>query len=576
MSTDIFDRPMFGSPGQSELIDKTIDIQGRPTEPERKEEDRPQNDLGISYPAAAFGAPLGGGGISEVLALTTQGVDPELYAAAAEKLLPKRTIQEIATEYDELYAPEPVEAPDYKFDKYLALARLGLNLMQPTPGGAIAPALANAGDQFVKDLASISERQRQEKARLGQIESAQERERRNFILQSATASDNAVKALQSQLILSAFQFNQSQDTRTTDYVRDLNKMFYQYQYNNDTNALKKHMELIEDRYKKDSKVLYDQSTGTFRSGYIQQNEQGIPVPYFPVLKDGQFVFVPKVDAIVTNFTLNDKGDFDPGAKQVMELASKINSAKQSLKFIRDVQQSIIENPGIVGLPGFFTQFTQSVGSTAFDIMDALKARGSIDSRSYDKNVDRIQNNVISHLRENYVRYNESGDKDANNFNTDRARGTLEYEIYREFFNPEIAKNEVRLNSIYYALARARKPTGRLNVDDIRSAKQSIDLYSLRGSDNIKASLNIIYEQIEAQLKSDLGLLDPQYNDLIQNIPYTDFVGQTAGQDTFISSTEVQDEFTPSTGNTTIGQEKNDSTIGAPTFDEGLTTGGSGG
>ena len=27
MSTDIFDRPMFGSPGQSELIDKTIDIQ---------------------------------------------------------------------------------------------------------------------------------------------------------------------------------------------------------------------------------------------------------------------------------------------------------------------------------------------------------------------------------------------------------------------------------------------------------------------------------------------------------------------------------------------------------------------
>ena len=567
---DIFDRPMFGTPGTSEGIDKTIDRAGRPT---RKEEDRPQNNLGISYPAASIGSPLGGGGISEVLALTTQGVDPALYAAAAEKLLPSKSIQEVAAEYDDLYAPEPVEAPNYKFDKYLALARLGVNLMQPTPGGAIAPALANAGDAFIKDLASISQRQRQEKARLNQIESAQERERRNYILQSATASDNAVKALQSQLIMSAFQFNQQQDTRTNDYIRDLNKMFYQYQYTNDTNAMKKHMELLQDQYQKDPKVLYDQASGTFRAGYIQKNEQGVPIPYFPVLKDGEFTFVPKVDAITTNFTLNEKGDFDPGAKQVMDLAGKINSAKQSLKFIRDVQQSIMENPGIVGVPGFLTQFTQSVGSTAFDIIDALKARGAIDKNAYDRNVDRIENSVISHLRDNYVKYNGTGDKNANNFNTERAKGTDEYDIYRAFFNPEIAKNTVRLNSIYYALARARKPTGRLNVDDIRNAQADIDIFSIKGSDNIKASLNIIYEQIESTLKSDLGLLDPQYENLIQNIPYTDFVGQTAGQDTFISSTQVQSEFVPSTGNTTIGQESNDATLGAPSFDEGLGAGG---
>lgn len=333
------------------------------------------------------------------------------------------------------------------------------------------------------------------------------------------------------------------------------------------------MELLQDQYQKDPKVLYDQASGTFRAGYIQKNEQGVPIPYFPVLKDGEFTFVPKVDAITTNFTLNEKGDFDPGAKQVMDLAGKINSAKQSLKFIRDVQQSIMENPGIVGVPGFLTQFTQSVGSTAFDIIDALKARGAIDKNAYDRNVDRIENSVISHLRDNYVKYNGTGDKNANNFNTERAKGTDEYDIYRAFFNPEIAKNTVRLNSIYYALARARKPTGRLNVDDIRNAQADIDIFSIKGSDNIKASLNIIYEQIESTLKSDLGLLDPQYENLIQNIPYTDFVGQTAGQDTFISSTQVQSEFVPSTGNTTIGQESNDATLGAPSFDEGLGAGG---
>jgi hypothetical protein len=206
-------------------------------------------------------------------------------------------------------------------------------------------------------------------------------------------------------------------------------------------------------------------------------------------------------------------------------------------------------------------------------MDALKAKGAIDDKSYNKNVNRIQNSVISHLKENYVKYNQTGDKNANNFSTDRASGTDEYEIYRTFFNPEIPKNQVRLNSIYYALARARKATGRLNVDDIRNAKESIDLYSLGGSDSIKASLNIIYEQIEQQLKSDLGLLDPQYENLIQNIPYTDFVGQTAGQDTFISSSEVQEQFTPSSGNTTVGIGQNENTDGAPVFDEGLKTGG---
>ena len=101
----------------------------------------------------------------------------------------------------------------------------------------------------------------------------------------------------------------------------------------------------------------------------------------------------------------------------------------------------MENPGIVGVPGFLTQFTQSVGSTAFDIIDALKARGAIDKNAYDRNVDRIENSVISHLRDNYVKYNGTGDKNANNFNTERAKGTDEYDIYRAFFNPEIAKKQ---------------------------------------------------------------------------------------------------------------------------------------
>ena len=61
----------------------------------------------------------------------------------------------------------------------------------------------------------------------------------------------------------------------------------------------------------------------------------------------------------------------------MDVASRINNAKQALKFIRETQQTIIDNPGIIGLPGRVQDIIQSVGSTAFDIMDSLRDEGKI-------------------------------------------------------------------------------------------------------------------------------------------------------------------------------------------------------
>ena len=48
----------------------------------------------------------------------------------------------------------------YKSDKYLALAKAGLALMQQTIGGRIAPAIANAGTGLLNDVAAISAKER--------------------------------------------------------------------------------------------------------------------------------------------------------------------------------------------------------------------------------------------------------------------------------------------------------------------------------------------------------------------------------------------------------------------------------
>jgi hypothetical protein len=369
--------------------------------------------------------------------------------------------------------------------------------------------------------------------------------------------------------MKAFGFNFDEAQKNKAYMRDLSKMYYNYQYDTDQEAMKRHYELLKDQYKKDGKVLFDQSTGKFAMGYLQDDANGIPIPYFPVNDGGTFKYVPRPEAIVTNFTLNNKGDLDPNAKQLMDLSSRINNSKQNLKFIREVQQSIMLDPGIIGIPGIFTKFTQSVGSTAFDIMDALKAKNVIDQKSYDRQVQKIENSVISHLKQEYVQYNLDGDKNGENFM--QAEGDEAYEIYRAFFNPSIPKNEVKLNSIYYALARSRKDSGRLNKDDIDNAKASLDIYNLSGSDAIRASLQVVYEEIEAKLKSDMlnfNKFGEGYESLISDIPYNSFVGQTAGQDIVISSSAIQSEFVPTDSSVGLGGT-DDGTGGAPKFNENL-------
>tara|TARA_R100000773_G_C4160559_1_gene78576 strand:+ start:160 stop:333 length:174 start_codon:yes stop_codon:yes gene_type:complete len=57
--------------------------------------------------------------------------------------------------------------------------------------------------------------------------------------------------------------------------------------------------------------------------------------------------------------------------------------------------------------------------------------------------------------------------------------------------------------------------------------------------------------------------------LIQDIPYSSFAGQTAGQDIVISSTQVQNEFVPTDSTAGLDSETKQTEGGAPAFDENL-------
>ena len=61
------------------------------------------------------------------------------------------------------------------------------------------------------------------------------------------------------------------------------------------------------------------------------------------------------------------------------------------------------------------------------------------------------------------------------------------------YDPDLPRNEVRVQSLIYALARARKSSGRLNKDDIERASLTLNLYG-KSDRGIDASLQEVQRE----------------------------------------------------------------------------------
>ena len=491
----------------------------------------------LSYPTPAIEGALGLMGLDPTL--LTNLVDPndvkEAYTSYAGA---PKTAEDFAAQYDEIYEPTKKEPIDFSFERNLALAKLGLALMKPQVGGAMTPAISEAGTGFLNDLAVINERKRQAKAKRGERESAEEMARRNYVLQSLEAQQNARDAGEMQLFMKTLEFNMNNDTRTQEYMRDLQKMYYNYQYDTDATAMSKHYDILKENYKKDPKVLYNPKTGTFAMGYIQNNEEGIPTPYFPIQDGENFDYVPMPAAIDTKFQLGTKGDFAPSGKQAMDVVGKINGAMTAMRFIKEIEATIAEDPSIIGIPGMLQKLTQTGTSSIMDVASYLSNKGLIDADGYNRTVNKLQNSALSSLSQDYQ--TNTGDENALAYIDDGTDELYEGAIYRKFFNPAIPQNEVRLNSIYYALARVRKDTGRLNVNDVDNAKASLALTGFTSSRDVLAALEQVYKELQigyAQQKRIYDQMDLPET-LITDFTFDSFAGDTRGQSVKINAYEV--------------------------------------
>ncbi len=493
MADSIFNRPMFAA---GQYADPTKPKKGGATAPVT---------FGFDDIYKSDFTPFDAEGVASLMNTYAQ---PEATRQAYEEFAGQpKTSQQFAAEYDEMYPETEAVNENFGFEKNLALARLGLGLMQPTPGGAMAPAIAKAGENFLADLANVNERKRQAKAANREQEREDERAKREYVLGALQEQRDMRDSNEFDLFMKVLQFNMDSDEGNIGFRRELAKQNFAYKYDVDIMAMENNAKLLAEQFEKTPKVFAIKPEGLdqtvkYVTGYLGIDpKDGIEKPFIPKQVGDQIIYEPApLDAVIANFSLNDDNSLKQDVKAQIAQAEKINTGNQALSFISDIKVSIAQNRGRVGAPGAIKKTLQNIKGTILDIADTFVEAGVIDQDSYEAAKNKIESSVFNDLAGSYQTAYPG--RNATDFYADLESD--ENKIYQEFFvkprenyDPALAANEIKLNAIYYAVARARKPTGRLNVDDVNNAKASLSLYNLdTSSDTVITSLGAIESELQ--------------------------------------------------------------------------------
>ena len=192
------------------------------------------------------------------------------------------------------------------------------------------------------------------------------------------------------------------------------------------------------------------------------------------------------DLIVGQDVALTKEDVLP-AKALNEQLGTILMYDRNIRSIDKIIANIKADPTIVGLVGTIQDFKQRGLGMLADVIAANDELGiSI--------VSSVSNNIASSYSNGMIETAEGSGVfvpveqilDHNSEFSEQLWGN---------FKPQIAENRVRVQAIAYALARARKDSGRLNLDDIARAYESLKIQSFTDSDTVMAGLAAVREEL---------------------------------------------------------------------------------
>jgi len=172
-------------------------------------------------------------------------------------------------------------------------------------------------------------------------------------------------------------------------------------------------------------------------------------------------------------------------KALNEQLSTILLYDRNIMSIDKVITNLLDDPTIAGLPGLIQDIKQRGFGMVADLVAA------------DDQIS-ILTNVLDNVKDNFSDGQIETAEGSGEFADVNALFDPNSQLSQQFwgeFKPELAENRVRINAIAYAVARARKSSGRLNLDDIKRAYESLKITGFVDSKTVIAGLITVREEL---------------------------------------------------------------------------------
>ena len=401
----------------------------------------------------------------------------------------------------------------------------------------------------------------------------------------AQDANEAVLAKEAQFYLKKMGQDDDYLQKYLSFNSDLSKKFAQFEIDKELNKIKGAQELINNPGRLDPNISYTVNGQTFTNvsrrvlnedgsyQYKLIDEDGNftrPVPINPETGFPDFFISPK-QAPITEASLRDTGGTGISGSKQAELSGDLfalDRASQTLGDILNSQAEAIKDGGsYLGITGVINSLFQEAPLLFDDILSGISGGSQTWGEPADNSVySMIEFEAPATSAYEKVLARGNTKTVTKNVNLAALLDTMTYTSLG--YDKTYAQNKVRENIIIYALARAQKPTGRLNVDDVKRASDSVNISGFQSDERVQAQLEEVLKFINRGIQS---IYDQGYQQNTKGENYNIFDSNQAidavikrmQKNLGIQESEITETEEPVEGevqNTTVSDEDEDEAI----------------
>ena len=431
---------------------------------------------------------------------------------------------------------------DLTSEKWFAFAKAGLQMMQPTMGGAIAPSIAAAGTNLLNDIGTISSAQRKADStrRQGMLSQKQKEDAERLSLMAQAFGMN-----QSTLTTGVMKTYEERAKTNASMWENYNKVVN----SNMEEAMKFGIKKFES---KPVTIRYNNEEGVVKegAGFLVNDQYYVPTTQKDP-ESGEWIYqiVPDANSVEIISTKNqDVNKATKGMSQYIQVRGAFDTVDKALYSLDQIYRSLDPETGgdpsragfIAGIQkkiqsyaqigsDFTSQFftdnpyeengkTQNKTAWVTDMVDIIAYSDTAPKglKTEFANISTMLNDLESEgyalMKRDFTTGNPL-DEDNKAFENEEQRNLI---FGRIKYDTKLPENEARAQAIIYALARARKSSGRLNLDDIERAAQSLNIY---GEDavGVMTKLGVVREDLLNDRRNQLNILKRFYPDAVADL-----------------------------------------------------------